>query len=642
MTDKLDLSSPDFVNENLEKIAAIFPNCVTEGPDGKVVDFDLLKQELNHDVIEGTKERYRLEWPGKRQAMVNANLPTTKTLRPVREDSVNFDNTQNLYIEGDNLEVLKILQESYLGKIKMIYIDPPYNTGKDFVYKDNFTQDSDEYKQESGQIDQYNRRLVTNPDNSGRYHSDWLSMIYPRIKLGRNLLTEDGVMFISIDDSEVAQLRQIMDDLFGEYNRIDRGMLVWVNRGSTKGFKNIVKNHEYILGYAKNSELVKNTFGKNFPDKLENIEHYCFNKPNPSNPICSIYFPSGTPIRGAENAVFKKQVGSEVSLLIEEGEMIFKAGILTEGVHLTGAFPYRTQIQAYFENLKKGEQTVDTKGQVWKEIYFNSRGLPRYEKIRNTKVISSVIDEDYIPNYGSNRIKELFGAKEIFSFPKPLELIKELASYFITDGDICLDYFAGSSSTADAIIELSEETEQQISWINVQLPEKTQHSNNPEFAHLAAIGRERIRRSIELVSRSKQNSQTTGFRTYYVDESNMADVYYQPRALDQRSLDIFASNIKADRTAEDLLTQVLLDWGLSLTLKTERAMLERKEVFKVAGDSLYACFDEGLDEAFAKAVAAEKPLRLVVKDSAFASDTAKVNVQQLLKQLSPNTEMKVI
>jgi adenine-specific DNA-methyltransferase len=250
MTDKLDLSSPDFVNQNIQRIAALFPNCVTETENGKAIDFDLLKQELSKDIIEGTKERYRLEWPGKREAIVTANLPTTKTLRPVRSDSVDFDNTENLYIEGDNLEVLKLLQESYLGKVKMIYIDPPYNTGNDFVYKDNFTQDSDEFKEESGLTDEYGQRLVANPETSGRYHSDWLTMIYPRLKLARNLLTDDGVIFISIDDNEVHNLRKVCDEVFGEGNFIGN-IIVKSNPRGSQSQKALASLHEYILIYSK-------------------------------------------------------------------------------------------------------------------------------------------------------------------------------------------------------------------------------------------------------------------------------------------------------------------------------------------------------------------------------------------------------
>ena len=412
------MQTTNIVDENIKRIGELFPNCLTERLDenGKpevAIDFDQLRQELSKDIVEGSEERYQFTWPDKRNAIRLANAPTTDTLRPCREESVNFDTTQNLYIEGDNLQVLKLLRENYLGKVKMIYIDPPYNTGNDFVYNDDFDIDRDEYIHNSGQYDEQGNRLVQNTESNGRFHTDWLNMIYPRLKVAKDLLSEDGVIFISIDYKEVDNTRKICDEIFGQKNRLDRGEMIWVNRGSTKGFNKIVKNHEYILAYGKNTEQVHSCFGANRSDELEELEHYCYNKPSPKNPFNDVLFKKGCKIEGVKNVEFIDHVGDEVQLKIVSGKMVFVDGELQEDVVLRGTWPYKNQIEHYFKHIGTDIPTIDVKGQKWIEIFFNKKGLPRYRKERNTQVISSVIDEANIPNYGSEDIAQLFGKKEI-------------------------------------------------------------------------------------------------------------------------------------------------------------------------------------------------------------------------------------
>jgi len=634
--DRLDLKTPDLVNENIEKLAILFPNCVTEGTNGKSIDFDLLKQELSHAVVEGHKERYRLEWPGKKEAIVTANLPTTKTLRPIREDSVDFDNTENIYIEGDNLEVLKLLQESYLGKIKMIYIDPPYNTGNDFVYKDNFAKDSNDELLESGQKNEYNQNLTVNPETSGRYHSDWLSMLYPRLKLARNLLSEKGLIFISIDDNEIHNIRKLTDEIFGELNFID--CVIWKKRyGGGAKEKFLISLHEYVLVYAKNINSLENF---EIPLTEESIERYY--KLKDSN--YELRGPYRThPLEAT------KSMGERKNLMY---------GI--KAPDDTIVFPKRQWLwgeERAIEASKNGElEFIKSKDGSWsvhtKQYLKESNG-----EIRTGKPFSIV--DDVYSQHGTNEIINLFGNAQIFSFPKPTSLIKYLINVGISSNDgLVLDFFSGSSSTADAIMQMNQNDNGKRKFILVQVPESTPKDSEAlkaGYKNICEIGKERIRRSAikikeEKLQKAKKDgmfadftdNQDYGFRVYRLDESNMQDVYYKPQDYEQSTLDLFADNVKADRTSDDLLAQIMLDWGLPLSLKIETKVISGKQVFKVADNSLYACFDKGIDEEFAKKLASEMPLRVVFKDNAFKDDTAKSNVKQLLKQLSPNTEMKVI
>ena len=616
MEDKLDMQSVNWVNQNAQFLAERFPNCVTETAEGIKIDFDLLQQELSSDIIQGNKERYRLEWPGKREAIVTANLPTTKTLRPIREDSVDFDNTENLYIEGDNLEVLKLLQESYLGKIKMIYIDPPYNTGKDFVYKDNFSKDAQEELIESGQKNEYNQRLVANPETAGRYHSDWLSMMYPRLKLARNLLTKDGVIFISIDDSEQRNLLKLCEDIFGAENFVSS--VIWEKKFSPQNdAKWLSDNHDFVVCFAKIKEAWR-------PNQLPRTEETNSRFSNPDED--------------------ERGVWASSDLTVKSYNEKYDYPITTPG----GRIVEPTGGRCWSVSKEKFDELVADN-----RIWFGKHGtsVPRYKsflaEIEGGLVPTTIWKYTDVGHNqeGKQEFKSLFDGKGIFDSPKPVRLI-ERCSFIGSDKDsIILDFFSGSASSAHAIIKLNAEDGGSRKLIQVQLPEETDEKSEAfkaGFKNICEIGKERIRRAAKKIKEETNADIDYGFRVYRLDTSNMQDVYYKPQDYDQNNLDLFGDNVKSDRTADDLLAQVMLDWGLPLSLKIEQVEVSGKKVFKVADNSLYACFDSGIDEDFAKAIAKDEPLRIVFKDSGFKDDTAKTNVKQLLKQLSPETEMKVL
>lgn len=637
--EKLDLQSPDLVNQNFEKLAVLFPNCVTESAEGKVIDFDLLKQELSHVVVDGHKERYRLEWPGKREAIVTANLPTNKTLRPVREDSVDFNTTENLYIEGDNLEVLKLLQESYLGKIKMIYIDPPYNTGKDFVYKDNFTQSSEEYNIESGQKDEYSQRLVVNPDTAGRYHSDWLTMMYPRLKLARNLLTEDGVIFISIDDNELHNLKKICDEIFGEQNFIV-SLAVQLNPRGRHLDNFVARTHEAVLIYGRDAARDSTMTGIEKSGDMEgeyNLSddrgaHRILglrNRNQAFNPRTrpKLFYPLYI------NPIDKKVSTKKDELYYEE---VFP--ITSEGVETCWTWG-KDKITK--ENHLLTGVLVNNSWQVFRKDYlFDESGNKAL-----TLVKSLWVDKDINNDYGKKAIKSLFD-KNVMDFPKSPDLIiKLIKSGVIKTNEIILDFFSGSGTTAQSVMQLNAEDNGKRKFIMVQLPQTIDENHvayNDGLKFITDLGKERIKRASNKIKEETNASIDYGFRVYRLDESNMQDVYYKPQDYNQGNLDLFADNVKPDRTADDLLAQVMLDWGLPLSSKIEQSTINGKQLFKVSENSLYACFDKGIDEDFAKVIAKDAPLRIVFRDNSFKDDTAKTNVKQLLKQLSPETEMKVI
>lgn len=640
--EKLDLQSPDLVNQNFEKLAVLFPNCVTESADGKAIDFDLLKQELNHAVVEGTKERYRLEWSGKREAIVTANLPTNKTLRPVREDSINFDSTENLYIEGDNLEVLKLLQESYLGKIKMIYIDPPYNTGKDFVYRDNFTGNKERELFESGQVDEYSQRLVANPEMAGRYHSDWLTMMYPRLKLARNLLTIDGVIFISIDDNEIHNLRKICDDIYGENNFIGQIIIKSNPRGSQSKEK-LASLHEYLIVYSRDADeadivghaldermtseyKLEDTDGKSY--RLLGLRHRGGFWRKTDRP--SLYYP-----------IYVNPEDSSISL---ERDLEYKIEVLpiqpTTGEEGSWRWGKDKFISQKAELIAK---EVNREGrQVWD--IFQKDFLTKGEDLKRTKAKSIWDEKKFNYQNGTIELKDLIGSG-IFDYSKPVELIKSCLEMMNMNDSICLDFFSGSATTAHAIMDVNSESDKTIRFIAVQLPENTVEKSEAfkaGYKNICEIGKERIRRAARKIQEDTKADIDYGFRVYRLADSNMQDVYYKPQDYNQGNLDLFADNVKPDRTADDLLAQVMLDWGLPLSSKIEQSTVNGKQLFKVSENSLYACFDKGIDEDFAKTIAKDAPLRIVFRDNGFKDDTAKTNVKQLLKQLSPETEMKVI
>ena len=621
MEEKLDMQSPNWVDKNSQFIAERFPNCVTETTEGIKVDFELLKQELSNDIIEGNKERYRLEWPGKRESIVTANLPTTKTLRPIREDSVDFDNTENLYIEGDNLEVLKLLQESYLGKIKMIYIDPPYNTGKDSVYKDNFSKDTQEELLKSGQKDEYNQRLVANPETAGRYHSDWLSMIYPRLKLARNLLTDDGVIYISIDDNEVHNLKRICDEIFGETNFVAEIIREAIRGGSQS--KNIRVSHDYLLCYSKNINQLQLTgyevdgIELNLEDEIgpyakgRELNKWGAGSRREDSP--TMYFP----VKGPN--------GEEVFPIRNDG---------TDG-------RWRLGKEKMNKKVKDGD------------VIFGKRddgSYIVYEKIRDDspkiKQFTTLFTKEYLNAKGTETIKKIFKTeRSYFDYVKPIELMYDLMVMTGVEDEYVLDFFSGSSSTAHSCLKYNADFETKAKYLMVQLSEDLPDDSiakNAGYKTIPELAVDRLINAGKYVKEETKAEIDYGFRVYKLDESNMQDVYYKPQEYIQDSMDLFADNVKADRTADDLLAQVMLDWGLPLSLKIEQATISGRQVFKVADNSLFACFDSDIDEVFIKEIAKEEPIRIVFKDSGFKNDTAKVNVKQLLKQLSPVTEMKVL
>lgn len=653
--DKLDLQSIDFVSHNIEKIAQLFPHCVTESADGKKIDFDLLKQELSADIVEGNKERYRLEWPGKREAIVTANIPTTKTLRPVREDSVDFDTTENIYIEGDNLEVLKLLQESYLGKIKMIYIDPPYNTGKDFVYKDNFAKSGEEELFESGQKDEYNQRLVANPETSGRYHSDWLSMMYPRLKLARNLLTDDGVIFISIDDNEVHNLRKICDEIFGEGNFI--ADIIWQKKTGSADSNGLSIVTENILCFAKK----KDNLLLNQDQNAHDIKRFKFTDEyvNERGPFYYDNLDRGT---------LGYHISLDYPVQSPDGTLIYPNGRKEQ---YNDGWRWKWGQDKLDWGLKNGfVEILKTKDNTWKVYYKIYLNVDNEGNIIKRSTPYKNIIQGILNTHASAESKNIFGTAGLFSNPKPSLLLNHLLNIGVNRDSIILDFFSGSATTAHAVMQLNAEDGGNRKYIMVQVPEATDEKSEAYkagYKNICEIGKERIRRAAKKIrqnldSQDKKDSQDLfndnqghpnnptnpgvdidlGFRVYRLDSSNMQDVYYKPQDFSQGALDLFADNVKEDRTAEDLVTQVMLDWGLQLSLPMEKKTIASKEVYAVAGDSLYCCFDTNIDEAFAKEVAKDQPLRIVFRDKGFKDDTAKENVKQLIKQLSPNTEMKVV
>ncbi|WP_213951872.1 site-specific DNA-methyltransferase [Tepidanaerobacter syntrophicus] len=635
---KLKMRSKDITKENVEKIGKLFPNVITEikDEDGNIthaIDFELLQQELSDEIVEGSKERYQLTWPGKKEAIVRANTPIDKTLRPVKEDSVSWEDTENLYIEGDNLEVLKLLQESYLNKIKCIYIDPPYNTGKDFIYKDNFTQDKDEYAEESGQIDEYGNRLFPNTEYNGRFHSDWLTMMYPRLKLARNLLSEDGVIFISIDDNEVHNLRKICDEIFGERNFVN--VFVWrKSKGSGNDSKYIIVETEYILLYAKNIENVK------FNNQIKSIDDSKFKYKDE-------YFEErgGYNLekldRGSKGYVESLDFGIEAP----DGTLVFpnnRNRQFNDGWRWMWS---KAKVEWGIKNgyivVKKGQ---DDKWNVYNKVYakVDNEG----NKIIRTKLYRNHIGfEENILNIQANfEMKRLFG-NAYFSFPKPTTLLKHLLNMFYLNDEVILDFFSGSATTAHAVMELNAEDGGGRKYIMVQLPEPCDEKSEAYkagFKNIAEIGKERIRRAGKKIKEEAGADIDYGFRVYRVDSSNMKDVYYRPDELDQNLLDQLESNIKEDRTGLDLLTQVMLEAGLELSLPIETKKIYGKEVHFVAGDSLVACFDEDVDEKLVKEIAKTKPLKVVFRDNSFKSCPDRINLEEIFKAISPGTEIKVL
>ena len=619
--DTLDMHSPNLVDDNVQKIMALFPNCITEAKDEngnlkKAVDFDLLRQELSQSLVEGGQERYRLDWPGKRQAILEANSPIAKTLRPAREESVNFDTTENLFIEGDNLEALKLLQESYLGQVKMIYIDPPYNTGNDFIYEDDFSENTADFLERSEQLDEEGNRLVTNAESNGRFHSDWLTMMYSRLKLARNLLKDDGVIFISIDDNEIYNLRKICNEVFGINNFLAE--IVWQHSVQPKGYTGKFSiHHNYILVFQKSDnfelQLLERTeeHNKNYsnPDNDPNGKWRAGDVRNAlyrPNLIYNIKTPSGKTISPPEKGWRWSQ--DTLNKKIESGEIIFNED--------------ETKItrKIYLKNLD---------GRTPETLWFG----------RDCGTTRSA----------AGQIKSLFESKAVFDTPKPLELLSHIFQISIKENDLVLDFFAGSSTTAHALIELNAQDNGNRKFIMVQLPEKTAEDsvgNKAGYSTIAEISKERIRRAGQKIVEDNQDKDgienlDIGFRVLKIDSTNMKDVYYTPDEYLQAELDNLGSHIKEDRTGEDLLFQVMLDWGVPLSLPIESKQIQGSTVYYVGINSLVACFDT-LTTDLVDEVSKDEPLKFVSSELAITHDQDKTNIKARFALLSPDTQVKFI
>lgn len=619
---KLKMHSPNLVGSNIEKIAELFPNCITEtmGANGeliKAVDFDLLRQELSDVVVDGPQERYRLDWPGKKEAILAANAPIAKTLRPYREESVNFDTTENLFIEGDNLDALKLLQENYLGKVKMIYIDPPYNTGNDFIYEDDFAESIDEFFERSQQYDDEGNRLVSNTESNGRFHSDWLSMMYSRLKLARNLLSDDGVIFISIDDNEQANLKRICDEIFGQNNFVAN--VAWQHALQSKNDERFFsRNYNHLVCYKKGqtnelfrlprTELDNRNYSNpdNDPKGLWRSGDVRSPSLRPSLKF-KIFAPNGKVIeppengwRWSEDAIKQKIRSGEIIFSSDNSKIIRKIYLIDQ----EGRVP---------ENLWKAEDAGSTR-------------------------------------QASSELSNVFSGVQVFDTPKPIKLVERILNLIHKDKKfIVLDFFAGSATTAHAVMQLNAEDGGNRKFIMVQLPEVTDEKSEAHkagYSTIAEISKERIRRAGAKILADNADKEgieqlDIGFRVLKVDSSNMKDVYYKPDELVQADLLDLADNIKEDRSAEDLLFQIMLSWDLDLSMPIEKRIIDNKEVFYVAGNSLVACFAELSDEII-DTVAQDQPLRFVSAEKFIQADHDKTNIKERFKQLSKNTDVKFI
>ena len=621
--EKMKMETPNLTEQNVEKIAELFPNCVTEGKDEngkikKLINFDTLKQMLSDSVIEG-KEVYEFTWPGKKEAIIEANTPIRKTLRPCKEESKNWDTTENLYIEGDNLEVLKLLQESYLGKIKMIYIDPPYNTGNDLIYNDKFQQSTSDYNTKIGAVNAENEeRMFKNTDSNGKFHSQWCSMIYPRLVLARNLLTTDGVIFISIDDNEMDNMRKICDEIFGDENFI--GQFIWQRRTSPDMRKLVSTAHDYIIAYAKDRNNLSSAI-----NKVRLTEADTKNYKNPDNDPRGPWASSDFTAQG------------------------FRPNQMYEITTPGGAHYFPPEGRCW-KNVESEFLLQCEQGRMW--FGADGNGIPRrktYLSEREGKNVWTWWPNSEVGHSqeATQELKNLFDGHSYFDYPKPVRLIKKIVQIGSHDDSIILDFFSGSATTAHAVMQLNSEDSGKRKYIMVQLDEKC--SDNDEaykagFKTICDVGIERIRRSGRTISDKKSKDKTLdiGFRVLKVDSSNMNDVYYAPDDYSQGLLDHFESNIKEDRSSLDLLFGCLLDWGLPLSLPYISEEIDGFTVHNYNDGDLIACFDENISDAVIKEIAKRQPLRAVFRDSSFESNPSKINVTEIFKMLSPDTTIKVI
>lgn len=647
--EKLKMHSPDITQQNIDKLLELFPNCKTEKQedDGEMrvgVDFDLLKQELSKNIVEGPKERYQLNWPGKKEALLIANAPIAKTLRPCREESVDFDSTENLFIEGDNLDALKLLQETYLGKVKMIYIDPPYNTGKDFIYADDFAESADEYMQESGQKDERGNRLIANTDSNGRFHSDWLSMMYSRLKLARNLLKDDGVVFISIDNNEVTNIAKVCEEIFGSDNFISSIANINNPKGRSDD-KYVATAHEYVLMYARNLELF-NALG--FEPGPEILKRY--NKLDSTGDKyreIDLRKTGDTDLReDRPNLFYYFHYNEDTKELIPTRDEIAPSGFKSiKPLRKDGREGnWRWGLDTSSKNIHKLGAKYMPNREIWgvyEKDMLKDRGL--------VKATSAWTFKDVNSERGSEEFINLGFDKRLFPKPKPIGTIKRTLQVALSGGEpeIILDFFAGSSSTAHAVMKINAEDNGNRKFIMVQLPEecdKNSEAFKAGYSTIAEISKERIRRAGTKIKEetTEATGLDTGFRVLKIDSSNMNEVHYMPDTVSKGDLLDQIEHIKKDRTAEDLLFQVMLDWGVDFSLPIRIETIEGKEVYFVNDDDLVACFDKGIDEVLIKALAAKQPLRVVFRDDGFVSDSLKINVKQIFKQLAPATDIKAI
>ena len=629
---KLDMGSKNIVNENIQKISELFPNVIVESNTGKTIDFEVLKQELSKDIVEGIKEKYQLTWPGKKESLINANSPSTNTLRPVISKSANFNNTQNIYIEGDNLEALKILQESYLNKIKCIYVDPPYNTGKNLIYKNDYSTDLQESLERQGLIDENGIKLSTNIETNGRFHSDWLSMMYSRIKLAKNLLTNDGVIVLSIDDSELINLTKICDEIFGDNNRIGIVTVVHKPEGRNQA-KYFATSNEYALFYCKNQNEFE--FESVILDQ-EMLKDYDSSDERGSYKLISAIaknhgregYDKNLKINNPKN-FYPIYVSNDLKEISLEDE--FKNGYV--------AYPITSTQERTWRYIKESMKQKILDGEFVAQI--EKRKVKIYEKYRVDKgqlIKTHWIDKKYNANTSGTKILDDLMKVKTFDFPKSLYLMYDILKLCTKNNDIVLDLFSGSATTAHAIMQLNAHDGGNRQFMLVQIPEvvnETTSAYKNGYKTICEIGEERIRRAGAKIKEETNADIDYGFRVYKTDTTNMKDVYYIPNDLEQGDLLELESNIKEDRTTDDLLTQVILDLGLSLDLKIEEKMIGKNKVYYVAGNLLVACFDDSLDIDIVDKICECEPYKVVFKDSAFKTDNDKINLEERFKKLLP-------
>ena len=631
--DKLKMHTPNKADENFKKLAAMFPNAVTEtiNENGEVVraiDKDVLMQEISCTVVDGNEERYQFTWPDKKKSVLLANAPINKTLRPCREESVDFDTTENLYIEGDNLEVLKLLQETYLGKIKMIYIDPPYNTGHDFVYADNFTQSTDEYLDISGQFDDEGNRLVQNTESNGRFHTDWLNMIYPRLRLAKTLLSEDGIIFISIDENEVENIKKICNEIFGESN-----FLTCVTRATGTptggGFDGLVNELDYMLIYAKNASnatingLEMSAEDSKIYDQVDEQRRYL---------IRPLRRTGGEDRREDRPTMFFPIIAPDGTEVYPIGPTGYESRWICSPD--TAKRLADSNMLAWKQVTKNGE----TRWQVYQKFYLENR----------TKAPGNLWTDVEGNKKATRDVRDVFDSKKVFDFPKPIGFLKKAISIGANSDSIIFDFFSGSATTAHAVMQLNAEDGGHRKFIMVQLPEATDEKSEAYkagYKTICEIGKERIRRAGKKI---KEDSPLTtqdldiGFRVLKCDTSNMKEVYYNPAEYEASLFSSLEDNIKEDRTPEDLLFQVMLDLGVLLSGKIEETTIAGKKVFNVEDNYLIACFDSDVTEETIKAIAKQKPYYFVMRDSSMANDSVATNFDQIFATYSPDTVRKVL